>query len=70
MDLVGEGPHWADEERWSLNSASGHTQIDGTLGFEHSPDKEQTSNIATASTSGVASKASRLVDVIVRCSLA
>jgi predicted SnoaL-like aldol condensation-catalyzing enzyme len=40
--------HWADEEQWASETASGHTQIDGQPGIDHSEDTEATRRIATS----------------------
>jgi len=40
--------HWADEEQWASETASGHTQIDGQQAIDHSEDAEATRRIATS----------------------
>jgi predicted SnoaL-like aldol condensation-catalyzing enzyme len=45
-DVIAE--HWADEEQWVPETASGHTQIDGVQTIDHHQDTEKTRKIATA----------------------
>ena len=40
--------HWADEEQWASETASGHTQIDGEQAIDHSEDTEATRWIASS----------------------
>jgi predicted SnoaL-like aldol condensation-catalyzing enzyme len=39
--------HWGDEESWALETASGHTQIDGPTEIDLTADAESTRQIAT-----------------------
>jgi predicted SnoaL-like aldol condensation-catalyzing enzyme len=39
--------HWGDEEPWALQTASGHTQIDGPTEINPTADTESTRKIAT-----------------------